>query len=193
MVELLDRKLLFVTGKGGVGKTTISAALGLLAASKGKRTLVCELDAKGDLASSFETGPTSFEEPRGGAQTVGDVDGHRGVPAPVPFSAAEVAEGGAHRPGGEDVRFRCLGGAGSSRDRDRRQAVLGGPGAPLRPRRGRRRGQRPHHRPAGRPAGHQPPGPGRPHSPADGMDAGDPFRPAHLRACSSSRLPRRCR
>jgi anion-transporting ArsA/GET3 family ATPase len=58
----LGRKLLFVTGKGGVGKTTISAGLALLAASKGKRTLVCELDAKGDLASCFETGPTRFEE-----------------------------------------------------------------------------------------------------------------------------------
>jgi anion-transporting ArsA/GET3 family ATPase len=27
MLELLDRKLLFVTGKGGVGKTTIAASL----------------------------------------------------------------------------------------------------------------------------------------------------------------------
>jgi anion-transporting ArsA/GET3 family ATPase len=62
VVELLDRKLLFVTGKGGVGKTTISAALGLLAASRGKRVLVCEMDAKGDLASSFETAATRFEE-----------------------------------------------------------------------------------------------------------------------------------
>ena len=60
--ELLDRKLLFVTGKGGVGKTTISAGLALLCASRGKRTLVCEMDAKGDLASSFEVAPTSFEE-----------------------------------------------------------------------------------------------------------------------------------
>ena len=62
MADLLDRKLVFVTGKGGVGKTTIGAALGLLAASKGKRTLLCEMDAKGDLASSFETSPTTFEE-----------------------------------------------------------------------------------------------------------------------------------
>ena len=60
--ELLGRKLLFVTGKGGVGKTTVSAGLALLASSKGKRTLVCELDAKGDLASSFESPPTGFEE-----------------------------------------------------------------------------------------------------------------------------------
>jgi anion-transporting ArsA/GET3 family ATPase len=62
VIDLLDRKLVFVTGKGGVGKTTIGAALGLLAASKGKRTLLCEMDAKGDLASSFETAPTSFKE-----------------------------------------------------------------------------------------------------------------------------------
>ena len=59
---LLARKLLFVTGKGGVGKTTISAGLALLGATRGKRTLVCDMDAKGDLASAFETGPTRFEE-----------------------------------------------------------------------------------------------------------------------------------
>ena len=61
MENLLDRKLLFVTGKGGVGKTTIAAALALLASRRGKRTLVCEVDAKGNLADFFETGPTAFE------------------------------------------------------------------------------------------------------------------------------------
>lgn len=61
-VSLLDRKLIFVTGKGGVGKTTIAATLALLAAERGKRTLVCEVDAKGDLADFFETGPTHFDE-----------------------------------------------------------------------------------------------------------------------------------
>jgi anion-transporting ArsA/GET3 family ATPase len=60
--DLLDRKLLFVTGKGGVGKTTIAAALASLAAERGKRTLVCEVDAKGDLADMFETAPTGFVE-----------------------------------------------------------------------------------------------------------------------------------
>lgn len=61
MTSLLDRRLLFVTGKGGVGKTTIAAALGTLAAEHGKRTLVCEVDAKGNLADFFEAGRTGFD------------------------------------------------------------------------------------------------------------------------------------
>jgi anion-transporting ArsA/GET3 family ATPase len=60
MTDLLDRRLLIVTGKGGVGKSTVAAALALLAAGRGKRTLACEVDAKGDLASLFETEPLAF-------------------------------------------------------------------------------------------------------------------------------------
>jgi anion-transporting ArsA/GET3 family ATPase len=60
VTALLDRKLLFVTGKGGVGKSTIAASLGLLAAEQGKRTLVCEVDAKGNLADFYEAGETAF-------------------------------------------------------------------------------------------------------------------------------------
>jgi len=58
---LLDLKLIFVTGKGGVGKTTVAGALALLAAQRGKRVLVCEVDAVGALSALFEAGPTSFE------------------------------------------------------------------------------------------------------------------------------------
>jgi len=60
-VPLLDRRLLFVTGKGGVGKTTVAAALGLVAAREGRRTLVCEVDAKGNLADFYEMPQPGFE------------------------------------------------------------------------------------------------------------------------------------
>jgi anion-transporting ArsA/GET3 family ATPase len=59
--ELLDRRLLFVTGKGGVGKTSVAAAMASLAARQGRRTLVCEVDAKGNLASFFESDATRFK------------------------------------------------------------------------------------------------------------------------------------
>ena len=58
--DLLDLKLVFVTGKGGTGKTTVAAALAQLAAQRGQRVLACEVDAKGDLASLFEAAPTDF-------------------------------------------------------------------------------------------------------------------------------------
>ena len=61
MSDLLDRQLLFVTGKGGVGKTTTAAALADLAARRGKRTLVCEMDAKGAIAAAFEVNQLYFE------------------------------------------------------------------------------------------------------------------------------------
>jgi anion-transporting ArsA/GET3 family ATPase len=61
MSDLLDRQLLFVTGKGGVGKTTTAAALADLAARRGKRTLVCEMDAKGAIAAAFEVSELFFE------------------------------------------------------------------------------------------------------------------------------------
>ena len=58
--DLLDHKLLFVSGKGGVGKSTVAAALALLGSQRGKRTLACEIDAKGNLADFFEAGPTDY-------------------------------------------------------------------------------------------------------------------------------------
>jgi anion-transporting ArsA/GET3 family ATPase len=43
---LLDRRLLFVVGKGGVGKTSVATALACGAAARGKRTLVVELEGE---------------------------------------------------------------------------------------------------------------------------------------------------
>ena len=42
--ELFVRRLLVVAGKGGVGKTTVSCALALAAARRGRNVLLCEVD-----------------------------------------------------------------------------------------------------------------------------------------------------
>jgi energy-coupling factor transporter ATP-binding protein EcfA2 len=42
--SLLDRRLVFVAGKGGVGKSTVSTALALAAVRRGKRVLLVGLD-----------------------------------------------------------------------------------------------------------------------------------------------------
>lgn len=57
---LLDRRLLFVTGKGGVGKTSVTAALAALATRQGKRVLAVEVDERGDLADFFEAPSPGF-------------------------------------------------------------------------------------------------------------------------------------
>jgi anion-transporting ArsA/GET3 family ATPase len=50
---LLDKRLLFVTGKGGVGKSTVATALGLLAARRGLRTIVAELASQERVQGLF--------------------------------------------------------------------------------------------------------------------------------------------
>ena len=53
MSSLFDKRLVFVTGKGGVGKTTVAAALGLAAARAGKRTIVCEVARQERVSRAF--------------------------------------------------------------------------------------------------------------------------------------------
>ena len=47
--SLVERRLHFVVGKGGVGKTTVTAALAQLLARRGRRTLAVEMDPTGGL------------------------------------------------------------------------------------------------------------------------------------------------
>lgn len=58
---LLTRRLLIVAGKGGTGKTTVAAALALLAARRGLRVLCIEVDAKGALPAALGSGAVSFQ------------------------------------------------------------------------------------------------------------------------------------
>jgi anion-transporting ArsA/GET3 family ATPase len=53
MDDLLAKELLVVTGKGGVGKTTVAAALGLAAARRGLRTIVAEVAARDDVSRAL--------------------------------------------------------------------------------------------------------------------------------------------
>jgi len=62
MADLLNRRLVYVTGKGGVGKTTVAAALGLAAARAGKRTLVCEVAEQERITTAFGHEPAGFSE-----------------------------------------------------------------------------------------------------------------------------------
>jgi anion-transporting ArsA/GET3 family ATPase len=62
MASILDKRLLFVTGKGGVGKSTVSAALGMVAARRGKRTIVCEVSQQERMSSLFHRQGVGYHE-----------------------------------------------------------------------------------------------------------------------------------
>lgn len=58
---LLSRRLNIVTGKGGVGKSTLTAALALVGQARGKRVLVCEVTAKERVSALLGAPPSGTE------------------------------------------------------------------------------------------------------------------------------------
>jgi anion-transporting ArsA/GET3 family ATPase len=60
--ELLERRLIFVTGKGGVGKSTVAATLGLLASRQGLRAIVAEMAGQDRVQQAFGRSGETFEE-----------------------------------------------------------------------------------------------------------------------------------
>src|ERR1700721_4821503 len=89
--------LLVIAGKGGVGKTTMSAALAKMAAGAGKSVLIVELEGKAGIAAAFgRHGDLGYEEvllapaaPDGAGGQTGSIRARRLTPdaAPVEYVA----------------------------------------------------------------------------------------------------------
>jgi anion-transporting ArsA/GET3 family ATPase len=62
VADLLDKRLVFVTGKGGVGKSTVAIALGMLATRHGLRTIVAELASQDRVQRAFDREGGQFHE-----------------------------------------------------------------------------------------------------------------------------------
>ncbi len=60
--SLFSRRLIVVSGKGGVGKTTVAATLAKLAADAGRRVLLISTDGRGDAATLFEKRNAGYRE-----------------------------------------------------------------------------------------------------------------------------------
>src|ERR671938_795205 len=59
---LLYKRLVVVTGKGGVGRTTVAAALGLAAARAGKRVMVAEVAQQERMSRAFRREGVGYSE-----------------------------------------------------------------------------------------------------------------------------------
>jgi anion-transporting ArsA/GET3 family ATPase len=60
--SLLDRRLVFVSGKGGVGKTTVSLVLATIAARLKKRVLLVEMNSSGRIPLYFGAESAGHDE-----------------------------------------------------------------------------------------------------------------------------------
>ncbi|HEV7668744.1 MAG TPA: ArsA family ATPase [Thermoanaerobaculia bacterium] len=66
--SLATRQLIVVTGKGGVGKTSVAAVLGSALAAAGRRTLVAEVDPRENLHRMLGVPPSGGEILRAGGK-----------------------------------------------------------------------------------------------------------------------------
>jgi anion-transporting ArsA/GET3 family ATPase len=67
-------QLHIVTGKGGTGKSTVSAALALALASRGNTVLLCEVEGRQGIAQLFDVPPLPYDERRVARGTTGSGD-----------------------------------------------------------------------------------------------------------------------
>lgn len=58
--EMFKRRLLFLTGKGGVGKSTVASLIALIAKKRGKRPLIVEIDTKSAIRRIFDVNFVGF-------------------------------------------------------------------------------------------------------------------------------------
>ena len=62
IVDFLNKRVLFVTGKGGVGKSTVAIALGIRAAMEGRRTIIVEVASTENASRMFRQEEVGFKE-----------------------------------------------------------------------------------------------------------------------------------
>src|SRR5213083_2429622 len=86
-------RIMIVAGKGGVGKTTVTATLATAAADAGLSVLIVEVEGKSGLAACFGRPPLGYEEAELAPRVLGR-PGHEGHPRP---RQGEGARAGASR------------------------------------------------------------------------------------------------